>query len=100
MKSLIAFGGLAMLLAAPAFGADMPEVYKKKCELCHSIGGKGGPKADKGGPLDGVGAKRDAAWLRDFTKDPKSKMPEAKMPKIPLTDAELDALTAFQASLK
>ena len=100
MRSAIVFGGLVALLVAPAFGADAPEVYKKKCELCHSIGGAGGAKKDMGGALDGVGAKRDATWMKAFLKDPKSQMPQAKMPKMPLTDAELDSLVAYMGSLK
>ena len=95
--------GLAMLvttwsLAAHAAGA--PEVYEKKCKLCHSIKGEGGKQAAKGGPLDGVGAKRDAAWLEAYLRDPKSKMPEAKMPKMKLSDDEMKALVDYMLSLK
>lgn len=86
-------------VAAPTRGADAPEIYKKKCEVCHSIGGVGGPKKDVGGPLDGVGSKRDEAWLRAYFKDPKSKIDNSKMPKMPLSDAEWDAAVQYMLSL-
>ncbi len=95
--------GLAVLLTtwtAAARAADAPEVYDKKCKLCHSIKGEGGKQADKGGALDGVGAKRDRAWLEAYIRDPKSKMPDAKMPKMKLSDDELKALVDYMMSLK
>jgi mono/diheme cytochrome c family protein len=52
------------------------ELYDKKCKLCHSIKGEGGKQAEKGGPLDGVGAKRDRAWLEKYLQDPKSMLPD------------------------
>jgi nitric oxide reductase subunit C len=95
-------GALVMgwALLGTAGAADKPEVYDKKCKICHSIGTEKGPMASKGGPLDGVGAKRDEAWLRAYLADPKSKIPDAKMPRAPLTPEELEALIAFLLSLK
>jgi len=95
--------GLAMLLttcALPARAADAPEAYDKKCKLCHSIKGEGGKQAEKGGPLDGVGAKRDAAWLEAYFRDPKSKIPDAKMPKLKYADDEMKALVDYMLTLK
>ena len=95
--------GLAMLVtlgASSAYSADAPPSYDKKCKLCHSIGGVGGKQAEKGGALDGVGGKRDAAWLEAYLRDPKSKMPDAKMPKLKYDDAELKALVDYMLSLK
>ena len=91
---------LATTCALPALAADAPESYDKKCKLCHSIKGDGGKQAEKGGPLDGVGSKRDAAWLEAYFRDPKSKMPDAKMPKLKYTDEELKALVDYMLSLK
>ena len=56
--------------------------------------------ADKGGALDGVGGKRDEAWLRAYLADPKSQIPDAKMPNLKLAPADLDALVAYMLSLK
>jgi cytochrome c5 len=95
--------GLAILVTTcgmTAHAADAPESYEKKCKLCHSIKGEGGKQADKGGPLDGVGSKRDAAWLEAYFRDPKSKMPDAKMPKLKLTDDEMKALVDYMLTLK
>jgi mono/diheme cytochrome c family protein len=71
----------------------------KKCINCHSLGDQKGPMAKVGGALDGVGKKRDAAWLKAYLSDPKSKIPDAKMPKQKLTDAELDPLVQYMLSL-
>jgi cytochrome c2 len=94
--------GVALLAMAsvPAYSADPPPSYDKKCKLCHSVGGVGGKQAEKGGPLDGVGGKRDAAWLEAYLRDPKSKIPDAKMPKLKYDDAELKAFVDYMLSLK
>jgi mono/diheme cytochrome c family protein len=88
-----------VLMAQPVWAVDVDQLYAKKCALCHSLEGKGGKKADLGGPLDGVGAKRDEAWLRAYMKDPKSKIDGAKMPKIKLSDEEFDAMVEKLLSL-
>jgi nitric oxide reductase subunit C len=74
--------------------------YKAKCEMCHSIAGQAGKMASMGGPLDGVGGKRDEAWLREYLKDPKAKVSGAKMPAVKMTDQELDAMVAYMLTLK
>lgn len=88
------------LLSESAWALDASALYDKKCKSCHSLGGVAGPMAKVGGPLDGVGSKRDEAWLRAYFKDPKSKVPGAKMPKMNLTDEEWDALVGYMLSLK
>ena len=70
---------------------------QKKCGLCHTVDGSGGRK---GGDLSDVGGKRDAEWLTKYMKDPKSVIPEAKMPAFRGTDEELNALVAYLMSLK
>jgi cytochrome c2 len=74
------------------------EVYTaKKCGLCHTVDGSGGKK---GGDLSDVGDKRDAEWLTKYMKDPKSLLPEAKMPAFRGSDEDLQALVAYLMSLK
>ena len=72
----------------------------KKCIMCHSLGAQKGAMAQLGGALDGLGAKRDAAWLKAYMVDPYSKYPEAKMPKQALSDQELSDLVDYMLSLK
>ena len=79
---------------------DGKALYEKQCKVCHSIKGDAGKMASKGGPLDGVAAKRDAKWLRAYLADPKSQMPDAKMPKMKLSDQQLDDLVAYMMTLK
>ena len=69
----------------------------KKCGLCHTVDGSGGKK---GGDLSDVGDKKDAEWLTKYMKDPKSLMPEAKMPAFKGSDEELQDLVAYLLSLK
>ena len=98
----MAMAASAVLVALPtsARAEAAPAIYTKKCELCHTIAGKGGKKADVGGPLDGVGSKRDEAWLRKYIPDPKSAMEDAKMPKFNLAPADMDAVVKYMQSLK
>jgi mono/diheme cytochrome c family protein len=95
---------MAAVLMAPALaraGADEGKaLYEKQCRICHKIGGEGGKMSDKGGPLDGVGAKRDAAWLKEYVQDPKSKVADTKMPKMKLGSDQVDDLVAFLLTLK
>jgi cytochrome c2 len=89
-----------MAVAGLARAADAPPAYDKKCKMCHSVGGQGGPMAKMGGALDGVGAKHDADWLRAFLADPKSKIEKAKMPKVALAADELEAIVNYLMTLK
>jgi len=95
--------GVAVAFMAPTpslADEDIKAFYVEKCEVCHSLGGKGGKMAAVGGALDGVGSKRDAEWMRTYLTAPKTVMPEAKMPVIKMTDQQLDAMTAYMMSLK
>ena len=102
-KLFVSLAPAMVLLLAPSSGhagADAQALYAAKCQVCHSLAGNAGKMASVGGSLDGVGSKRDAEWLKKYLKDPKSVMPEAKMPAIKMTDAELDAMVAYMASQK
>ena len=102
MKSLglLTLSVLALAAVNPARAMDAPPIYAKKCELCHSIGGVGGKKKNTGGKLDGVGSKRDEAWIRAYLEDPKSKIPDSKMKKLNISPEDTDAVVAYMMSLK
>lgn len=100
MLTKLALAVTALTFSSIAFAADGQQIYEQKCKACHSIGGVGGPMAKMGGPLDDVGAKRDEAWLKAYFKDPKSKIPDSKMPKMTLSDADWDAVTKYMLTLK
>jgi len=89
-----------LLWATAIMAGDGAGLYEKKCKVCHSIGGTGGPMAKMGGALDGVGAKRDTAWLTEYVRNPKSKIPDSKMPALKMTDEERDAIVEYLESLK
>jgi nitric oxide reductase subunit C len=98
LAGILAFGACAGIAYG---GADEGKaLYDKQCKVCHSVKGEAGKMADKGGPLDGVGAKRDAKWLKGYLADPKSAIPDAKMPKMKLSEQQGDDLVAFLLTLK
>jgi mono/diheme cytochrome c family protein len=96
--------GAVALVALLGSGAraedDGKAIYAKKCRLCHAIGDDRGAKADLGGPLDGVGSKRTEDWIRAYLADPKSRIDNAKMPKIRLSEGEMDAVVKYMLSLQ
>lgn len=71
----------------------------KLCNLCHTLAGEMGQLAHLGGPLDQLGTRRDASWLRGYLKSPTSVLPEAKMPRFELTDREITDLITYLLSL-
>jgi nitric oxide reductase subunit C len=89
-----------LMLSSPAWGVDAQDLYNKKCKVCHTLNGVSGPKAKVGGNLDGVGSKRDEAWLRAYFADPRSKIPDSKMKKMKLSQEQWDALVQFMLQQK
>jgi len=102
-------GPMIRVEAAPIHqsGPDGGTIFQTKCTACHTIG-----KGKLVGPdLEGVTARQDALWLKNFivdpdklfaAKDPKaqqllSEYNNVKMPALGLSDAEVDALMAFLA---
>jgi mono/diheme cytochrome c family protein len=81
------------------------DVYAaQKCQVCHSVSGKG----NKNNPLDGVGTKLSAGDLRQWITSPTemtAKVKSTKKPPMPdkyggLPAADVNALVAYMQSLK
>ena len=87
--------------AKAAAGAKLFEA--NKCSICHSVAGKGNVKK----PLDGAGARLDAAMIRMWLTDPKGAEAKAGKKAMPpmksfatLPAADIDALVAYMQTLK
>jgi len=80
-----------------AEAANRPQIFNQLCIACHALGGQGG---NVGPALDGVGARLDAAFIRHWLQDPIAVKPDSKMPKLPLTQGQIDELVAFLSQQK
>ena len=108
MLTIVLAAAALTVLARPAAAQDAKNgeaVYTaQKCQLCHSIGGKG----NKANPLDGVGARLSAADTRQWIIKPTemaAKANSTRKPAMPakygsLPAADIDALVAYIQSLK
>jgi cytochrome c oxidase subunit 2 len=67
------------------------------CYGCHTVGKTGTPI---GPDLSHIGAKHDRSYLIGWLRDPSSQKPTAHMPKLTLTDAEVQTLAAYLGSLR
>ncbi len=74
-----------------------PEKFTQVCSACHSVGGQGG---NVGPALDGVGSRLDSSYLNQWLRDPQAVKPGTAMPKLPLTDSEIDQLVRYLSELK
>src|SRR5262245_14541797 len=101
----LVLGLVAPRAAAAQDAGHGAQVYAaQKCQVCHSIAGKGG----KSSPLDGAGKKLTADEIRQWITNPTemtAKTKSNKKPPMPakwagLPAADLDALVAYVSSLK
>jgi mono/diheme cytochrome c family protein len=120
VAAMIAAGALYMGYVAyqappelmPTYQVESPAaargelVYRKNnCSVCHTIWDLGG---SKGGPLDGVGSRRDRDWLTRYleAENPQVILPSTQkriyqMPSFAaLSAADRGDLVAYLASLK
>ena len=67
------------------------------CYGCHAVGATG---TAIGPDLSHIGAKHNRSYLIGWLRDPSSQKPTAHMPKLTLTDAEVQALAAYLGSLR
>ncbi len=71
------------------------------CTGCHSIGGKGGAAGVALGapPLDEVYKRKSKAEIATWISDPQKIKPDTKMPKLPLSPAQVTEIADFLSSL-
>jgi len=82
---------------AVANTSNRPQVFNQMCVACHTLGGQGGVV---GPTLDGIGGRRDLTFIRTWLHDPASMKADSRMPKLPLTDGQIDELAAFLSQQK
>src|SRR5262245_60736727 len=96
---------LAMVIAVAAAGAQGEAAIARGKQLfvdqgcygCHTVAKFGTPI---GPDLSHVGGKYLEASLAQWLRDPASQKPTAHMPKLQLTEVEVEALAAYLASLR
>lgn len=98
--------GLALQLASSwasgqegvdLIGRGQQILTEQGCHGCHTVGKMGTPIAPD---LARVGNKYSLAYLARWLKDPAAQQPTAHMPKISLTETEVEALARYLASLR
>ena len=85
------------LRSAPDFAVQGALVYQTNhCDACHQINGTG---KRLGPPLDGVGQRRDRAWLEKHFADPRSMSPGSMMPPYKFSAQDMDAICQYLLQL-
>jgi mono/diheme cytochrome c family protein len=95
----------AVLLAAPVqaqeagglVGQGRGLFRDQGCYGCHTVGAMGTPSAPD---LSHIGTKHDRSYLARWLRDPSEQRPRAHMPKLQLTESEVQALSAYLGSLR
>jgi cytochrome c oxidase subunit 2 len=102
---LLALGLAILVVGAPAFGQDQTGLIEQGkrlfveqgCYGCHAVGKMGTPI---GPDLSHVGAHYALSYLIGWLRDPASQKRPAHMPKIDMTETEIQALAAYLSSLR
>jgi len=82
--------------AMASLGKQLYEV-KYQCQSCHTIGGTGGYV---GPNLNNAGLWLTPAWIQAWLRNPQALVPDTIEPRRNLTDAEINALTAYLLTLR
>ena len=83
--------------AADATEAGRQVFFSQGCYGCHRIGIVGTPIAND---LAHIGQKYSASQLVHWLRDPTSQKPTAHMPRLALSEQEIQALAAYLATLR
>lgn len=102
MRRLFPIVGLAAILTAAAAGAQEPRLVlegerafmRNGCYGCHTVGRVGTPL---GPDLSHIGAKYELSALHRWLTDPAAQKPQAHMPKLDLSNDDVNAVAAFLA---
>jgi len=93
-----------LVVVAPAVAQERPEgdagrqvFFTQGCYGCHRIGAAGTPIAHD---LSHVGRKYTATQIVRWLRDPASQKPNAHMPRLALSEEEIQALASYLASLR
>lgn len=70
---------------------------KNNCGVCHTLNGTGGKS---GPPLNGVGKRRDKAWLEGHFVDPQKYSPGTMMPPYKFDRTGMDNMLAYMETLQ
>lgn len=62
------------------------------CGSCHKLNGVGD---ELGPPLDGIGERRDRAWIEEHFRDPAKLSPDTIMPAFPFTAKDMKLITDY-----
>jgi ubiquinol-cytochrome c reductase cytochrome b subunit len=85
------------LHSAPQFAVDGAMVYQRyRCSACHKINGVG---MQVGPPLNGLAARRNAAWISEHFANPQKVSPGTVMPPYRFAPNDLDAITKYLLGL-
>lgn len=74
-----------------------PKIFEQLCMTCHMLNGSGG---NIGPALDNIGNIRDRNYLKQWLIDPYSLKKDSLMPKLPLTNENIDELVNFLSQTK
>lgn len=83
--------------ASGSSSGPQPVVFAQMCTACHSLNGQGG---NVGPALDGVGSRLTVEIIRARLVDPLGVQADSKMPKLPLSQIEIDQLTQYLSQIK
>lgn len=96
-KPDLAVAPVSANLSTSSSKGHAPTVYTQMCTACHAIAGQGG---NIGPALDAVGARFDKDYLQRWLRDPNAIKPGTQMPKLPLSDEDIQNLSEFLSGLK
>lgn len=74
-----------------------PSTFTQVCTACHALGGSGGAV---GPALDGIGGRRDHNYITTWLRDPLAVKADSKMPKLPLSEEQIQELALFLSDIK